>query len=105
MARKFSDELKQHAVRLALEHQTIHTCSPWAASQEIGSKLGISPNSVLRWMKQIDPSPTSDDSSAIDYVAENARLRTENRQLHQENRLLEQVSAQLATVLTLRARK
>lgn len=43
---------KDWAVRLAFEHQEVHACSRWCAAQAIGSKLGMSPHSVLDWMKK-----------------------------------------------------
>lgn len=42
MPRKFSDEFKDKAVRLAEELVALEGCSKWAAAEEIGEKLGVS---------------------------------------------------------------
>ncbi|SDL95339.1 transposase [Corynebacterium mycetoides] len=42
MPRKFSDEFKDKAVRLAEELVELEGCSKWAAAEEIGEKLGVS---------------------------------------------------------------
>lgn len=78
MARKFTQELKDRAVRLTFEHQRIHECSRWVAAQAIAVKLGMSPHSILDWMKKDAASAKAGQGSAIDYEAENARLRAEN---------------------------
>lgn len=51
MPRKFSDEFKDKAVRLAEELVELEGCSKWAAAEEIGEKLGVSahtPNNTGR---------------------------------------------------------
>ena len=105
MARKFSRELKDRAVRLAFEHQEVHGCSRWAAAQAIGVKLGVSPHSVLDWMKKDAALAKAGEGSAIDYAAENARLRAENLELRRVNELLKEASAFFASELGPRARK
>lgn len=105
MARKFTQELKDRAVRLAFEHQQIHECSRWAAAQAIAVKLGVSPHSVLDWMKKDAASAKARQGSAINYEAENARLRAENLELRRVNELLKEASAFFASELAPRAKK
>ncbi|QRV02119.1 hypothetical protein JTE88_08610 [Arcanobacterium phocisimile] len=57
MARKFTQGLKDWAIRLAFEHQQFHECPRWVAAQGIVVKLRMSPHSILDWMK-VDPSIT-----------------------------------------------
>lgn len=105
MARKFSAELKDRAVRLAYEHQELHACSRWSAAQAIASKLGMSPHSVLDWMKKDAALAKAGAGSVIDYEAENARLRAENLELRRVNELLKEASAFFASELAPRAKK
>lgn len=93
MVRKFSQELKDWAVRLVFAHQPIHECSRWAAPQAIAVKIGVSPRSVLDWMKKDAASAKAGQESAIDYQAGNARLRARNLELRRVNALLKQASA------------
>ena len=92
MAWKFSQELKDRAVRLVFEHQEVHECSRWAAAQAIAVKLGVSPYSVLDQMKKDVASAKAGQGSVIDYAAENARLRAENLELRRVNELLKEAS-------------
>ncbi|WCZ39618.1 hypothetical protein [Corynebacterium jeddahense] len=48
MPRKFSDEFKAKAVRLAEELVELEGCSKWGAAVEIGDKLGASAHTLNR---------------------------------------------------------
>ena len=57
------------------EHLEVHACSRWSVAQAIGPKLGVSPYSILDWMKKDAALAQMGESSAVDYAAENAHLR------------------------------
>lgn len=57
MPRKFSDEFKDKAVRLAEELVELEGCSKWAAAEEIGEKLGVSAHTLNNWLKPVKASP------------------------------------------------
>ena len=48
---KFSPEVQERAVRMVLEHQGDHG-SQWAAIASIAGKVGCTPESLRRWVRQ-----------------------------------------------------
>ena len=81
--KQYSAELKQEAVRLALEHGM--------TTVQIGQKLGAPPKTVANWvrplrrqnrLKQIDAGLTPEDPAAM--KAHIAELQKENHRLRQE---------------------
>lgn len=83
----------------------MHGASRWAPAQAIGLKLGVSPHSIMEWMKKDATSAKVGQGSAIDYAAENARLRAENLELRRVHELLKEASAFFASELGSRPRK
>ncbi len=89
--RHYSDELKQEAIRLALDHgMTCHA---------IGTKLGAPPKTVANWvrplrrqnrLKQIDAGLAVDDPAAM--RAHILELQKENHRLRQERDILKKFS-------------
>lgn len=64
MPRKYSDEFKVKAVRLAEELVELEGCSKWGAAVEIGDKLGISAHMTGAFLAADKPSPEHADVSA-----------------------------------------
>lgn len=54
MPRKFSDEFKDKAVRLAEELVELEGCSKWAAAEEIG----VSAHTLTNWLNLSKRPPT-----------------------------------------------
>jgi len=81
MPKKISQELKDRAVRLVVEHQQDYP-SKTAACVAVAKQLGLGRETVSRWVRQADidsgarPGITSEELEQIRKLkAENARLR------------------------------
>ena len=92
---KFSPEVQERAVRLVLELQHEH-CSHWAAIESISGKIGCTPETLRRWVRQAEkdrgvrPGPTTSDLERM------KQLERENRELRQANEILRKASAYFA---------
>lgn len=51
MSRKWDKETKEKAIRLFMDHKDDYP-SQWAAIIEISSRLGMSPETLRRWIKR-----------------------------------------------------
>ena len=84
-----------HAVRMVLEHQGEHG-SQWAAIVSIAGKVGCTPESLRRWVRQAERDrglrsvPTTDEQARI------KALEREVRELRQANEILRKASAYFA---------
>lgn len=99
MPRKFSDEFKDKAVRLAEELVELEGCSKWAAAEEIGEKLGVSAHTLNNWLKPVKASPDVQRSTGESVDDELKRLRQENKELRRANEILKTASAFFAAEL------
>src|SRR4029450_9741130 len=50
---KYSPEVRERAVRMVFEHQAEHE-SQWAAIASIASKIGCTPESLRKWVRQAE---------------------------------------------------
>ncbi len=94
-AKPYSPELRERAVRLAIERRDEYQ-SEAAALTAIAGKLGCSPDSLRVWMRQVQrdggvrPGPTRAEIARI------KELERENRELRQANEILRKASAYFA---------
>jgi len=91
--KKYSAEVRERAVRLVLEHQADHG-SQWAAIASIASKIGCTPESLRRWVRQAE----LDSGGRRDGLTTNERerlktLERENVELKRANEILRKASA------------
>ena len=93
MPRKYSDEFKAKAVRLAEELVELEGCSKWGAAVEIGDKLGVSAHTLNDWLKPSKPSHDVEVSSGELADYELKRLRREDKELRRANEILKTASA------------
>jgi len=94
MARKsrYSPEVRERAIRMVLDHQGEHS-SQWAAISSIAGKLGCTPETLRKWVRQaeIDHGKRAGlSSSERDRLKE---LERENRDLKRANEILRKASA------------
>lgn len=97
MARKskFSQEVRERAVRMVIEHGPEHG-SEWEAMRSIAGKIGCTAETLRSWVRrfEIDSGQRSGVTSA-----EQARLKElerENRELRRANEILRKASAYFA---------
>jgi transposase-like protein len=91
----FSPEVRERAVRMVLEHQAEHP-SQWAAISSIAAKIGCTPETLRKWLRQAErdqglrAGPTTDERERI------KALEREVRELRQVNEILRKASAYFA---------
>ena len=90
--RKYSEELRERATRMALEDRR-DPASSTGAIKRIADQLGVHPEALRNWVRQAEidggvrPGTTSEDADRI------AALERENRELRRANTILKQASA------------
>ncbi len=96
--RKYPDELRERAIRLAIEAKRDPATRP-AACSRIGEQLGINPETLRGWVQRAEidagerPGTTSADLQRL------AELERENRELRRANAILKAASAFFAAEL------
>lgn len=96
--RKYPDELRERATRLALEAREDPATRP-GALKRIADQLDVHPEALRTWVKRAEidegrrPGTTSPDAARI------AELERENRELRRANSILKQASAFFAAEL------
>ena len=89
---RYSPEVRERAVRMLLEHQGEHS-SQWAAIGSIASKIGCTPETLRKWVRQVErdsgrrPGLTSDEKERL------KTLEREVRELRRANEILRKASA------------
>lgn len=90
--KKYSDELRERATRMAVEARQDPATST-GAIRRIADQLGVHPEALRTWVKRAEidggvrPGTTSADASRI------AELERENRELRRANEILRSASA------------
>ena len=89
---RYSPEVRERAVRMVLEHEREHD-SEWGAIRSIATKLGCSPETLRKWVRQaqrdqgLRPGLTTDERERLKV------LERENRELKRTNEILRKASA------------
>lgn len=97
-ATRYPPELRERALRLVREHRDEHA-SEWAAIQSVASKLGMTPETLRKWLRrdEVDhrrrPGVTSGERERI------RELEREVRELRRANEILKAASAFFAREL------
>ncbi len=103
MPKKFDPEVTARAVRLVRGH--LSTCgSVTKTSEVVGEQLGISVNTLRRWVVQADVDDDRREGVPSEVQAEFARLQAENRRLRETNEILRRASIFFAGELGPRVR-
>ena len=92
---KYPAEVRERAVRLVLDHQGEHD-SQWAAITSIAGKVGCSPESLRKWIRQNERDSGKRDGVTTDERARMKELERENRELRRANEILRKASAYFA---------
>ena len=91
-SKRYPPELRQRAVRLVFEHAPEHE-SQWAAIESIAAKIGCTPETLRKWVRQAERDEgrrsglTSDDRERL------KALERENQELRRANEILRKASA------------
>ena len=57
-ASRYAPEVRERAVRMVAEHQGEYA-SQWAAMASIAAKIGCTPETLRKWVRQTEHGPTS----------------------------------------------
>lgn len=89
---RFSPEVRQRAVRMVFDQTDSHD-SQWAAITSIAAKIGCTPETLRRWVRQEE----RDTGRRADLTTSDRerlkQLERENRELKRTNEILRKASA------------
>ncbi len=92
---RYSPEVRARAVRMVLDHQGDYR-SQWAAMSSIASKIGCTPETLRKWVRQVERDRGERPGLTNDELARLKALERENRELRQANEILRKASAYFA---------
>jgi transposase-like protein len=92
---RYSEEFRDRAVRL-VEEQHKQGSSQWAAMQSISQKLGCTPETLRRWVRQDERDRGKRRGLTSVEAEELKQLRRENKELKRANDILRTASAYFA---------
>jgi transposase len=101
---RFPKEVRERAIRMVFEHTEEHS-SQWATIQSIAGKIGMSPETLRKWVRQAErdgglrPGLTTDERSRM------KELERENRELRRANEILKSAAAFFGAELDRHGRK
>ena len=92
---RYSQEVRERAVRMVFEHEGQHG-SRWATISSIASKIGCSPEALRKWVRQAEIDSGGRGGVSSDERARLKDLERENRELRRANEILRKASAYFA---------
>ena len=93
--RKYSEELKERATRMAVEARR-DPASRAGAISRIGKQLGLHPEALRNWVRQAEVDTGVREGVSSDDKAKIVALEREVRELRRANTILRQASAYFA---------
>lgn len=103
-SKRYPVEVRERAVRLVFEHQDEYD-SQWAAISSIATKLGVTPETVRKWVRRAEidegqrPGITTSERERL------KELEKENRELRRANEILKAAAAFFGAELDRRPKK
>jgi transposase len=92
---RYSPEVRERAVRMVREHSPEHP-SQWAAMEAIAPKLGCTPETLRRWVRQAERDAGQRAGLTTTEQQRMKELERENRELKRANEILRKASAYFA---------
>ncbi|MGI4895431.1 MAG: transposase [Janthinobacterium lividum] len=96
--RKYPDELRERAIRMAVEARR-DPASRIGALKRIGGQLGINPETLRNWVVQAEVDAWHRPGTSTDDTARLGELEREVRELRRANAILRSASAFFAAEL------
>ena len=93
--RKYSQEVRERAVRMVHEHGPEHA-SQWAAITSIAGKFGCTAQTLRTWLHQAERDRGRRDGLTTDERQRLKALERDNRELRRANEILRKASAYFA---------
>ena len=90
--KRYSPEVRERAVRLVLEHEAEYD-SQWAAIGSIASKMGCTPETLRKWVRQAERDQGRRGGLTSTERDRLKELERENRELKRANEILRKASA------------
>ena len=92
---RYSPEVRERSVRMVLDQADKHS-SQWAAIQSVASKIGCTPETLRRWVRQAEYDSGVRDGLTTEERSRIKQLERENRELKRSNEILRKASAYFA---------
>ena len=99
MARSYSPEFVERALRMMDDYRRDGDVSQWAAASAVGEKLGVSAHTMRGWSRRARSEADSDTLVPRVESEEIRELRREVRELRRANEILKTASAFFAAEL------
>ncbi|UJL30604.1 transposase [Mycolicibacterium vanbaalenii] len=87
MANRYDDEFKARAVRLVIDHAEEYATRT-ACITAVARRLGVSYESLRRWVNQAEVDSGQRDGVTTDIARENRELKRKNRELEETIEIL-----------------
>ena len=101
---RYSPEVRERALRLVFEHESEYA-SQWAAIGSVASKIGCTPETLRKWVRQAERDQGRRDGMTTSDRERLKELERENRELKRANEILRTASAYFAQAELDRRRK
>ena len=92
---RFSAEVRERSVRMVREHGGEHS-SQWEAIRSIAEKIGCSPETLRKWVRQAEIDSGERGGLTSDERTRMSALEREVRELRRANEILRKASAYFA---------
>ncbi len=92
---RYSPEVRERSVRLVLDQADKHS-SQWAAIQSVASKIGCTPETLRKWVRQAEYDTGVRDGLTTSERERLKLLEREVKQLKRANEILRKASAYFA---------
>ena len=89
---RYSPEVRERAVRMVLEHEHGHS-SQWAAIVSIAAKIGCTPETLRKWVRQTEVDTGRRGGLTSDERASIKEMEREIRELRRANEILRKAAA------------